>query len=221
MLKNIEAKPPSAYRIDVGGAVEEGDTANRALMAVFPVMVVTILTILTLQVQSFSRMFMVFRTAPLGSWASSPRCSFSSAARLRRVLGATALCGMIMRNTGDPGRQVQAENRRRDRMARRVTLQTVNYRFATQSTSGSDPEPSFDSSQSGHSEPRKRPSATVSWQQYCQGPRLLRHGDGRLGDPDLSARRAEKPSLARPLLALDLKVYAVGIVGISSSALRS
>ena len=35
MLKEIEAKLPFGYRIDVGGAVEESDTANRGLMAVF------------------------------------------------------------------------------------------------------------------------------------------------------------------------------------------
>ena len=36
MLKDIEAKLPFGYRIDVGGAVEESDKANRALMAVVP-----------------------------------------------------------------------------------------------------------------------------------------------------------------------------------------
>ena len=30
-LKDIEAKLPSGYRIDVGGAVEESDKANKAL----------------------------------------------------------------------------------------------------------------------------------------------------------------------------------------------
>src|SRR5512143_584621 len=42
-LKDIEAKLPFGYRIDVGGAVEESDKANTALVAVFPVMLVTIL----------------------------------------------------------------------------------------------------------------------------------------------------------------------------------
>ena len=36
LLKDIEAKLPFGYRIDVGGAVEESDKANRALMAVVP-----------------------------------------------------------------------------------------------------------------------------------------------------------------------------------------
>jgi hypothetical protein len=66
LLKDIEARLPAGYRIDVGGAVEESDKANKALAAVAPVMIVTILLILMLQLQSFSRMAMVFMTAPLG-----------------------------------------------------------------------------------------------------------------------------------------------------------
>ena len=66
LLKEIEAKLPAGYRIDVGGAVEESDKANTALAAVAPVMIVTVLLILMLQLQNFSRMAMVFLTAPLG-----------------------------------------------------------------------------------------------------------------------------------------------------------
>ena len=66
MLNEINAGLPSGYRIEVGGAVEESDKANKALAAVAPVMLVTILLILMLQLQSFSLMTMVFLTAPLG-----------------------------------------------------------------------------------------------------------------------------------------------------------
>jgi multidrug efflux pump subunit AcrB len=66
LLKEIRAKLPAGYRVDVGGAVEESDKANQALAAVAPVMVLTILLILMLQLQSFSTMTMVFLTAPLG-----------------------------------------------------------------------------------------------------------------------------------------------------------
>ena len=52
--KAIEAKLPSGYRIDTGGAVEESDKANSALLAVVPLMVVAILLLLMLQLQSFS-----------------------------------------------------------------------------------------------------------------------------------------------------------------------
>ena len=110
MLKDIEAKLPSGYRIDVGGAVEESDTANRALMAVFPVMLVTILTILMLQLQSFSRMFMVFLTAPLGLiGVVAALLIFQAPLGFVAILGVTALCGMIMRNAVILVDQVQAE----------------------------------------------------------------------------------------------------------------
>ena len=110
MLKDIEAKLPFGYRIDVGGAVEESDKANRALMAVFPVMVVTILTILMLQLKSFSTMFMVFLTAPLGFiGVVAALLIFQAPLGFVAILGVTALCGMIMRNAVILVDQVQTE----------------------------------------------------------------------------------------------------------------
>ena len=110
MLKDIEAKLPSGYRIDVGGAVEESDKANRALMAVFPVMLVTILTILMLQLQNFSRMFMVFLTAPLGLiGVVVALLVFRAPLGFVAILGITALSGMIMRNAVILVDQIQAE----------------------------------------------------------------------------------------------------------------
>ena len=110
LLKDIEAKLPAGYRIDVGGAVEESDKANRALMAVFPVMLITILTILMLQLQSFSQMFMVFLTAPLGLiGVVAALLLFNAPLGFVAILGVTALSGMIMRNSVILVDQVQAE----------------------------------------------------------------------------------------------------------------
>jgi multidrug efflux pump len=110
LLKPIEAKLPPGYRIDVGGAVEESDIANRALAAVFPVMLLTILTILMLQLQSFSRMFMVFLTAPLGIiGVVAALLVFQAPLGFVAILGVTALCGMIMRNSVILVDQVQTE----------------------------------------------------------------------------------------------------------------
>jgi len=99
-LQDIQAKLPSGYRIDVGGAVEESDKANKALAAVFPVMLVTILAILMLQLQSFSKMFMVLLTAPLGLiGVVAALLVFQAPLGFVAILGVTALCGMIMRNS--------------------------------------------------------------------------------------------------------------------------
>jgi len=99
-LKDIQARLPSGYRIDVGGAVEESAKANNALAAVFPVMLVTILTILMLQLQSFSKMFMVLLTAPLGLiGVVAALLVCQSPLGFVAILGITALSGMIMRNS--------------------------------------------------------------------------------------------------------------------------
>src|SRR5208283_4147666 len=110
LLKDIEARLPFGYRIDVGGAVEESDKANRALMAVFPVMLVTILTILMLQLQNFSRMTMVFLTAPLGLvGVVAALLIFQAPLGFVAILGITVLSGMIMRNAVILVDQIQSE----------------------------------------------------------------------------------------------------------------
>ena len=109
-LKEIEAKLPSGYRIDVGGAVEESAKANAALAAVAPVMLVTILLILMLQLQSFSLMSMVFLTAPLGLiGVVAALLLFQAPLGFVAILGVIALSGMIMRNSVILIDQVQTE----------------------------------------------------------------------------------------------------------------
>jgi multidrug efflux pump subunit AcrB len=109
-LKSIEAKLPFGYRIDVGGAVEESEKANRALAAVAPVMLVTILAILMLQLQSFSLMFMVLLTAPLGLVGVVAGLLLSRAPLgFVAILGIVALSGMIMRNSVILVDQIRAE----------------------------------------------------------------------------------------------------------------
>jgi multidrug efflux pump subunit AcrB len=99
-LEGIQATLPSGYRIDVGGAVEESVKANKALAEVAPVMLVTILAILMLQLQSFSTMFMVLLTAPLGLiGVVAALLVFQAPLGFVAILGITALSGMIMRNS--------------------------------------------------------------------------------------------------------------------------
>ncbi|HEV8444539.1 MAG TPA: efflux RND transporter permease subunit, partial [Steroidobacteraceae bacterium] len=100
LLNSIRSALPAGYRVDVGGAVEESDTANKALAAVAPVMVLTILLILMLQLQSFSKMAMVFLTAPLGLiGVVAALLAFRAPLGFVAILGVIALGGMIMRNS--------------------------------------------------------------------------------------------------------------------------
>ncbi|PKO31313.1 MAG: multidrug transporter AcrB [Betaproteobacteria bacterium HGW-Betaproteobacteria-7] len=110
LLKDIEARLPTGYRIDVGGAVEESDKANTALVAVAPVMLVTVLLILMLQLQSFSLMTMVLLTAPLGLiGVVAALLLFQAPLGFVAILGIIALCGIIMRNSVILVDQIRAE----------------------------------------------------------------------------------------------------------------
>jgi multidrug efflux pump len=110
LLKEVEARLPTGYRIDVGGAVEESEKANKALLAVAPLMLITILLLLMLQLQNFSRMWMVMLTAPLGLIGVVPALLvFQSPLGFVAILGIIALGGMIMRNAVILIDQVQIE----------------------------------------------------------------------------------------------------------------
>ena len=99
-LKPIVDSLPPGYRIEEGGAIEESDKANKALFAVFPAMFAVMLTLLMIQLQSFSRLFMVFMTAPLALIGVVPALLvFQAPFGFVALLGVIALGGMIMRNS--------------------------------------------------------------------------------------------------------------------------
>jgi multidrug efflux pump subunit AcrB len=99
-LKPIMDSLPAGYRIEEGGAIEESDKANLALFAVFPAMFAVMLTLLMIQLQSFSRLFMVFMTAPLALIGVVPALLlFQAPFGFVALLGVIALGGMIMRNS--------------------------------------------------------------------------------------------------------------------------
>jgi len=99
-LQPIVDSLPAGYRIEEGGAIEESDKANDALFAVFPAMFAVMLTLLMIQLQSFSRLAMVFMTAPLALIGVVPALLvFQAPFGFVALLGVIALGGMIMRNS--------------------------------------------------------------------------------------------------------------------------
>jgi multidrug efflux pump len=99
-IADIAAGLPPGMRIEVGGAVEESAKANVALFKIFPLMFLAMLTILMVQLNSFSTLFLVFSTAPLGLiGASFSLLAFDAPFGFNALLGLIALAGMIMRNT--------------------------------------------------------------------------------------------------------------------------
>src|SRR6476620_1112017 len=99
-LGGIEDALPYGYRIETGGSIEESAKANAALAAVFPAMGVVMLALLMIQLQSFSRLALVFITAPLGLIGATGALLISNQPfGFVALLGLIALAGMIMRNT--------------------------------------------------------------------------------------------------------------------------
>ncbi|HXW28638.1 MAG TPA: efflux RND transporter permease subunit, partial [Xanthobacteraceae bacterium] len=99
-LQSIKDALPAAYRLETGGAIEESAKANGAILAVFPVMAVVMVTLLMVQLQSFSRLGLVFVTAPLGLIGATGALLLSNRPfGFVALLGLIALAGMIMRNT--------------------------------------------------------------------------------------------------------------------------
>ena len=98
-LQGIRDGLPPAYRIEIGGAVEESAKANASLAAVFPIMAIAMLTLLMVQLQSFGRVALVFATAPLGIIGASLALNITGKPfGFVALLGLIALAGMIMRN---------------------------------------------------------------------------------------------------------------------------
>ncbi len=98
-LQEIRDSLPPAYRIEPGGAFEELAKGNASIFVLFPVMVIVMLTLLMIQLQSFSRLILVFLTAPLGIIGASLGLNVANQPfGFVALLGLIALAGMIMRN---------------------------------------------------------------------------------------------------------------------------
>jgi multidrug efflux pump len=99
-LLGIRDSLSPAYRIEMGGAIEESQKGNASIFLLFPVMLLGMLTLLMFQLQSLSRLAIVFCTAPLGIVGASIALNLSHRPfGFVALLGLIALAGMDMRNT--------------------------------------------------------------------------------------------------------------------------
>jgi len=98
-LQEIRDSLEPAYRIEIGGAIEESQKGNASIFELFPVMIFAMLTLLMFQLQSISRLVLVFLTAPLGIIGASLGLNVANQPfGFVALLGLIALAGMIMRN---------------------------------------------------------------------------------------------------------------------------
>lgn len=99
-LASIKASLPLGVTIETGGAVEESAKGSASVAAGFPLFLLAVLTILMLQLQNFSRVFLVLLTAPLGLiGVTVALLAFDKPFGFVAMLGTIALSGMIMRNS--------------------------------------------------------------------------------------------------------------------------
>ncbi|MDJ1158793.1 efflux RND transporter permease subunit [Chelatococcus sp. SYSU_G07232] len=109
-LADIRKELRPGYRLEVGGAIEESQKGNASIFALFPLMLILMLTILMVQLQSFSRLALVFLTAPLGIVGASLGLNLANKPfGFVALLGLIALAGMIMRNTVILVDQIEAD----------------------------------------------------------------------------------------------------------------
>jgi multidrug efflux pump len=96
----LNASLPSGYQIAVGGTVEESNKAQVSVAAVLPVMLILMLSVLMIQLQSFSRLFLVLSVAPLGLIGVVAALLLADKPLgFVALLGVLALTGMIARNS--------------------------------------------------------------------------------------------------------------------------
>lgn len=99
-LDGIRAQLPAGYLLETGGTVEDSARGQNSVNAGIPLFILVVTTLLMLQLRSFSRVAMVWLTAPLGLIGVTLfllvlRVPFGFVA----MLGTIALFGMIMRNS--------------------------------------------------------------------------------------------------------------------------
>ncbi len=91
---------PENYHIEMAGSIEEAKKANSALAPLFPLMLLLMLAVIIIQVRSFSTMWMVMLTGPLGLIGAVPALLiFHQPFGFNAILGLIGLSGILMRNT--------------------------------------------------------------------------------------------------------------------------
>jgi multidrug efflux pump subunit AcrB len=99
-VKKFSDALPPGYQVAIGGAVEESAKAQGPIAAVTPLMLFIMATILMIQLQSFSRLFLVFAVAPLAVIGVVSALLPSHAPMgFVAILGILALIGILIRNS--------------------------------------------------------------------------------------------------------------------------
>jgi multidrug efflux pump len=109
-IAKLEASLPRPYHVAAGGTVEESAQSQASVFAVVPLMLFITITFLMMQLQSFSRLFLVLSVVPMGLiGVVAALLIFNRPLGFVAILGILALLGMIARNAVILIDQVEAE----------------------------------------------------------------------------------------------------------------
>lgn len=109
--KARESLPPG-YQIETGGTVEESAQSQGSVFARVPLMLFLMTTFLMIQLQSFSRMFLVLSVVPMGLIGIiAALLIFGKPLGFVAILGILSLLGMIARNAVILVEQIETERR--------------------------------------------------------------------------------------------------------------
>lgn len=96
----FQATLPVDYTLEIGGSVESSADAQGPIIAVAPLMLFAMATILMIQLQSFSRLFLVFAVAPTALIGVVAALLLSNSPMgFVAILGVLALIGILIRNS--------------------------------------------------------------------------------------------------------------------------
>jgi multidrug efflux pump subunit AcrB len=99
-IEKFTANLPAGYKVEIGGSVESSADSQGPIAAVAPMMLFAMATILMFQLQSFSRLFLVFAVAPLALIGVVAALLLSNAPMgFVAILGILALIGILIRNS--------------------------------------------------------------------------------------------------------------------------
>ncbi|MFK3690524.1 efflux RND transporter permease subunit [Agrobacterium tumefaciens] len=99
-LEAFEKTLPVGYKLEIGGSVESSADSQAPIVAVVPLMLFAMATILMVQLQSFSRLFLVFAVAPTALIGVVVALLVSNAPMgFVAILGVLALIGILIRNS--------------------------------------------------------------------------------------------------------------------------
>jgi len=109
-VAEMNANLPPQYRIETGGTVEESAKSQGSVFARVPLMLFLMTTFLMIQLQSFSRMFLVLAIVPMGLIGIiAALLIFGKPLGFVAILGILSLLGMIARNAVILVEQIEIE----------------------------------------------------------------------------------------------------------------